>query len=429
MLILLAHISLDVLDRAAAHAFYVVGLGGVEDPSCSTDELVVNAGASQLRMRSGPVAQQWQGHIELWTRESLTVVRARLLQQCQTVIAPLLESQQRPPIDAPELLDDLHGQRLLCSCPHGNTLLVRRVPASYYIYSHGSHPGGIGGLVAVTRLVHLVNLGTAAALHAFWSRMLGASRCELVQRAPVGDGPPTAHAMVRFSSGQQIIFDEREPPAEGADAAAGRGGGGGNSGGGLRGTAHPLAADAHDVDARAAYHLCVYVDSVDAFRAAFDACERARLVWANPALAAQPAAQGNAVTWAEAEAAGQFRVKDMLQTLPGGDGNGDGGGDGDGDGGGDGDGEADRRVALVLEVAVRSVAHKECPLPRADIVAGGVHLEPPAAFAGCSPLPPPPHAKPGLIRIPHGRGGFGEAAREIARARRARAQAQPTAAR
>lgn len=401
-LVLLAHVALDVLDRRIAEAFYVAGLGGVEDPSQSDEStIVVNAGASQLLMRCGSSAQVWQGHIELWTREPLPTLRARLTQECQRVITPLLEEHQLPPVEPPELLDDLNGPRLLVHDPHGNTLLVRRVPPSYYMYAHGSHPGGIGGLVACTRLVHVVRVGAAAPLHAFWSRVLGALRCELVQRPPVGDGPSTAHAVVRFSSGQQIIFDERVRDDEGAAV-------------GLTAARFPLAADAHDTDASAAYHVCIYLDSVDAFRAAFDACERAAVVFADPALEGQPLGEGDATTWEEAEAAGQFRVKDMLMALP--------------DEGEEGaEPEAEREVALVLEVAVRSVAHKACPLPRADIVAGGAVVEPPAAFSGCSPLQPPPHAKPGMIRIPHGRGGFGEAARELARERR-EAKAAPAQA-
>ncbi len=399
MLTLLAHISLDVLDVEVARAFYVAGLGAVEDPTCSDPSMLVcNAGASQLRMRCGAVAQVWRGHIELWTREALPALRRRLTEQCQQVIAPLIESRQPDwpgSVELPELLDDLHGQRLLCHCPYGNTLLVRRVPPSYYIYAHGSHPGGIGGLVALTRLVHVVRPGAAAPLRAFWSRVLVASRCELVERPPVGDGPPTAHVMVRFSSGQQIIFDERVP-----DGSFGRSTGG--SGGGSSCSEAALDPAAHDTDAACAYHICVYLDSVDAFRATFDACERAAVIFANPDLEASPPEEGNARTWSEAEAAGQFRIKDMVTALPDDDEqpvNPDG----------------SRPVALVLEVAVRSVAHRACPLPRADIVAGGAHVEPPTAFAGCSPLQPPPHAKPGMIRIPHGRGGFGEAARELAR--------------
>jgi hypothetical protein len=49
-----------------------------------------------------------------------------------------------------------------------------------------------------------------------------------------------------------------------------------------------------------------------------------------------------------------------------------------------------------------------------DVVAGGGEVPVAPAFANMSPLKPPPHAQPGVIRIPHGRGGFGEAARALA---------------
>ena len=55
-----------------------------------------------------------------------------------------------------------------------------------------------------------------------------------------------------------------------------------------------------------------------------------------------------------------------------------------------------------------------------DIVAGGGSVDTPAAFSNMTgPLLPPPHQKPGVIRIPHGRGGFGAAARDLAAKRRA----------
>ena len=88
------------------------------------------------------------------------------------------------------------------------------------------------------------------------------------------------------------------------------------------------------------------------------------------------------------------------------------GGDGGGSGGGSSSGVP--AAALVLELEIRSVSHVSCPLTRADIVAGGATVPVAPAFANCSPLKPPPHQKPGVIRIPHGRGGFGTAAKELA---------------
>ena len=75
------------------------------------------------------------------------------------------------------------------------------------------------------------------------------------------------------------------------------------------------------------------------FEACFRACEAAGLLYANPVFARSPPQFGNALTWDEVAACGQFRIKDL--------------------GGGGSSGEA---AALVLEVEIRSPAHVSCPL-------------------------------------------------------------------
>ena len=177
------------------------------------------------------------------------------------------------------------------------------------------------------------------------------------------------------------------------------------------------AADAYDHDEASAYHLAVYCDHMDGFQLAFSACEAMGALYANPRFAAAPPEFGNAMEWGKVQACGQFRIKNLGRRAPPpppadaaavdvfdavrGDASGEGA-------------VARSDAALVLEVEVRSVNHKSCPLTRADVVAGGGTVDVPAAFANGSPLKPPPHAKPGVIRIPHGRGGFGQAARELA---------------
>lgn len=143
-------------------------------------------------------------------------------------------------------------------------------------------------------------------------------------------------------------------------------------------------------------------DTISAFREAFHACDVAGLIFANPRFAGGPPEFGNAMSWEQVEACGQFRIKDLGR---GGSDDGIGIGSGSHDSGG---------AALVLEVEVRSVMHCSCPMTRADIVAGGGTVDTPPALANWPPLQPPPHAKPGVVRIPHGRGGFGEAARALA---------------
>ena len=362
-LALLEHVNLNVLDREQALAFYVTGLGGVLNPNTTNDrQLHVNVGASQFHLllkssfASGvqPVsaAQVWAGHMELWSREELEAIQQRL-----TSLGFSWNREEASPASGGR-------PHLLCSCPWGNRYIVRTAPTSFNHAAQGSHPGGSGTLVALTRCVQLVRPGAAARLHAFWEMALGAVS-ELVQNKRP-DGSTHSHCVVRFSSGQQLIFDERDdaPPA-----------------------------DAYDCEERSAYHLAIYVDHMDAYRTAFSACEAIGCLYANPRFAAAPPEFGNAMEWEKVQACGQFRIKDMGVTPEAAD--------------------ADR-AALVLEVEVRSVMHRSCPLSRKDIAAGGGELAVPSAFANCSPLKPPPHEKPGIIRIPHGRGGFGQPARELA---------------
>lgn len=377
---LLSHISLDVLDERTARSFYIAGLGCVEDNSASSHGLRANAGASQIRLPTGRVAHILPGHLELWTRESLEALHSRLRQECDAVIAPILTELNLPAIEPPSLLDDAHGERLLCHDPHGNLLIVRHAPPSYHPFTHGSHPGGIGGIVALTRFVHIVQPGVAARVQAFWTQRLGLPQAELVHRAPPAEGAtPTAHCLIRFSSGQQLIFDEREDASN--------------------------EPSAYEQSADARFHVCIYVDKISGFEGAFRACEAAGLVCAPPGAglydleAAQAAAEFRFCTLAPPEEE-EAEVADAAES---------------GGGGMAAGGRA--RTAQMLETVVRSVAHETCPLPRADIVAGGAAVEPPAAFSGWSPLQPPPHAKPGMIRIPHGKGGFGAAAKELALAR------------
>ena len=354
-LALLEHLRLDVPSRQIAHEFYCTALGGKE---ASSDDHVlrINIGASQLHLRhqhdapDGPqpvAASQWAGRLELWSREPLETIALRL----QAV-------GQQPSISA-----DGGGNKLLSvDCPWGNDFVIRTAPAGFDPSLHGAHPGGNGALIALTRAVRIVQPGAASRLHAFFAEVFGAT-CEL---APHGDQPPTAHCLVRLSSGQQLIFDERASAPDEADDCK----------------------------------LTLCMDTLQAYQAAFAACERADAVAAS-------AESGGALTWAEAEASGSFSLAALGRML-----------------GADDDAGVASPAALVLETEIRSVQHPACPLTRADIVAGGGRVDTPAAFANWPPLKPPPHAKPGVIRIPHGRGGFGMAARELAAERRAASQQQ-----
>jgi hypothetical protein len=299
-LALLEHVNLNIVDREAARAFGVEGLGCVvNEPSTSDRQLHLNLGASQLHLPTKlchadddggvqpvRVAQRWPGHIELWCREPLAAPEARLRALGRS-----------PSLPDPHTLE--------VTCPHGTRYWLRRAPPSFE--PSGAHPSGSGTLVGMPRVVHSVRPGAAAPLRAFWQRVLGAES-ELAPRA----GGCAPACVVHFRTGQELVFEEA------ADA--------------------PMA-DAYDHDEAASVHLCVYVDGAAAFRRAFDACEAEQLLYANPRFAASPPWFGNAIEWREVEACGQFRIKDLARDAAG-------------------------VPALVLELEVRSPSHRSCPLSR-----------------------------------------------------------------
>ena len=154
-LALLEHVNLNVPDREQALAFYVTGLGGVLNPNTTNDrQLHVNVGASQFHLllkssfASGiqPVsaAQVWAGHMELWSRETLEAIQLRL-----TSLGCAWNREEASPASAGK-------PHLLCSCPWGNRFIVRTAPTSFNPAAQGSHPGGSGTLIALTRCVQLV---------------------------------------------------------------------------------------------------------------------------------------------------------------------------------------------------------------------------------------------------------------------------------
>ena len=315
---LLEHLNLNIPSEATAREFYVDGLGGVVNPrSSNARQLHINMGASQFHllhrlsvrgMEPVDVGQVWAGHVELWTTEDLAEVQARLPSGSATL--------------SPEGDDAVRLLRV--RCPWGNRLEVRRAPTDFA--PPGGHPGGCGQLVGMPRLVHFVRPGAAAHLFAFWTGVL---RCEAaLEAAAVGSttaangAPPVAEAAdagaarctVCFESGQRLVFEEREdaPPH-----------------------------DAYDADpALAEYHLALYLPTASSFQGAFDAAAAAGLLFANPRFEGGPPEFASALTWEEAEEAGQFRVKDLRGPAAG------------------------DEVGLVLELEVRAPTHVSCPLGR-----------------------------------------------------------------
>jgi hypothetical protein len=125
-----------------------------------------------------------------------------------------------------------------------------------------------------------------------------------------------------------------------------------------RGSQDAPAADAYEREEASAYHLCVYIDHMDRFRESFSACEALGVLYANQRFANSPPEFGNAMEWELARTCGQFRIKDMGPAGASAEAAVD---VSDGSGGAVSGGGA----ALVLELEVRSVMHKSCPLSRA----------------------------------------------------------------
>ena len=257
------------------------------------------------------------------------------------------------------------GSSLLVTCPWGNRFLLRqRTPAASaalataaaaaaaddaavavsptpYLPPMGSwrHDGGSRSLLGLRRAVHWVTAGTGAvdAVAGVFRTVLGcpatvgplsrwlpsaAAGC----RGGADSGTGLRCCAVAFAAGQELLFAER-------DDGGGGGGGGGKdlplaSSSSLTLTSLPplppsaLSAgpadcaglpDAYDGDdAVHGYHLCLYLASPSAFAASFAAARAKRLLYANPRFAGGPPEFSNALDWAEAEAAGQFRIKDLL---------------------------------------------------------------------------------------------------------------------
>lgn len=261
--LLFEHINLNVPDVELARAFYVRGLGGVENPQgTNARQLHVNIGVSQLHLpfrlsvsKNEPVvtAQVWPGEIVLLSSEDLETVRARVAKVC------------------PRAAAKCEGDELHCRCPWGNLFVLQRAPLSFEVA--GQHTGGHAGLVAMPTAVLRVPAQTVLALARFYSEVLG---CSTHLAGSVCD--------VLFDGGQKLRFRESTdaPPA-----------------------------DAYDHDEAAAFHVCLYLRSAAAFADAFARTQAAGLLYVNPRFEGGPPEFASASTWDEASACGQFRVKDL----------------------------------------------------------------------------------------------------------------------
>lgn len=199
---------------------------------------------------STPRPRPLAGHIEMWTREPLEEVAARLAQL-------LPEDAQPTVVDGPDA-------RLLCTCPWGNRLLIRHAPESFDF--RGELPGGHGSLAAISRAVLAVPRGAALGVRNFFVMTIG-SMCEYKTA-----GPPEAqiaYCVAHFGSGQQVVFEERDDDDDEIDEPS-------SSSNTLEqegeATEGELESARKQAVRPARTHLCIYLQSREAFRSAFMAC-------------------------------------------------------------------------------------------------------------------------------------------------------------
>ena len=201
---------------------------------------------------------------------------------------------------------------------------VQQAPEGITQDTEGSHAGGSGTLITLTRAIYRVPPRLLGPLHEFFSSalLLQPGEVELSEEAVEhGGGASYGSCVVRFNSGQQLVFAEAdpnsvEPPPEADDRSA--------DGGRLS--------------------VAVFVDSVRGFRDTWEAAMRHR----SSSGGGTDGADDGGSTWEAASTSGAFRVRTPLAAL---------------------------------DVEVRSLAHAECPLPRRDLAAAGVmHFEAPPSM-------------------------------------------------
>ena len=309
----------SVADEHRAHGLYVTGLGG---RICLADDgngLTLNIGASQLRFEPCRVAPSygpgWEPVLEFWTTEALEALHHRIGTEC------------------PSFIDEATCLRCHDSCASAG-LVVRPAPPGLMEDPEGSHPGGSGSLISLTRVAYAVPLQAASMLHDLFASVFALSGSDVLLGE---DSCSRECCTIRFASGQELVF---------AEVTEGR--------------PSDCSPSCHDATSHRAPALALgcYVDSLDGFREAYEAACR----FGDCRVAAHPSA---GTGWAEAHTRGLFRL------IP-------------------------RDTNLQIEV--RSLAHPACPLPRRDLVAAGVPVATAPALANWPPLPPLPFAERGIPR-------------------------------
>eukprot|EP00931_Biecheleriopsis_adriatica_P086672 TRINITY_DN61285_c0_g1_i1.p1 TRINITY_DN61285_c0_g1~~TRINITY_DN61285_c0_g1_i1.p1 ORF type:complete len:337 (+),score=36.39 TRINITY_DN61285_c0_g1_i1:35-1045(+) len=325
-LCLLEHVNLNIIDPRGAEDFFVSLLGAVKNPiGSNARQIHFNLGACQFHMpfklsvaRQEPVeiAQVWPGEILIWVApESFASLAKSLVQRSHGGDEHPSVTQSWDNVLRSELREcvvDWHGTPLrLVPSPNGS-----EVPPM------GMHPGGSGLLQHVPLLRHRVAPGAAEGLARWYHLFLGAY-AEVRAHEQNRDGAPTetnvalASCVVHFDTNadwpQKLVFEE-DPSLQ-------------------------IPEENRSPPEEAGYHICVYVKCADIFKELFDRAEGAGALFVNERFEGGPVEFASASDWQQANAAQQYRVRDLRDPQGG-------------------------ALLLQLEHEVRSPEHKCCPLGR-----------------------------------------------------------------
>lgn len=293
-------------------ADFLVALGAVESSSSATH---INIGSTQIHT----VGAEWPGWLECWSVEPLPIIMERLQQIHGNSCS-------------------LESALLICGCRGITRVHVQAAPEGITCDTEGSHPGGSGTLITLTRAVMLVPPACLALLHDFFTSKLLLGPGEVELSPAYSDGSFKSHSCctVRFNSGQLLVFVEADDPNLLLQPSS----------------AEPLT-------------ITVYADSVAGFRESWEASQH---VGCGGSKSAANGGDRDGA-WEATSAAAAFRVRTPI---------------------------------AILDLEVRSLAHVACPLPRRDLVAAGVPVPTAEAFKNWPPLPPLPFEQRGIPRMAGG---------------------------
>lgn len=333
---LLEHINLNIPHGSVdtVRAFFEA-IGAAHNPTGSVEgrQLHFNVGVSQFHLpyvtsvtAPAPVlpheAQSWQGTIEMVTTEDPGLI-AKRLEDASPELARCVVGLRE--INGRKILALRCPWEVLAECdevapseipkPSAATLIICRGahmstsgPAlETKVRSCQGHDGGMGKLIAMTKVIHQVRPGAAECLLRFFTDVLGCTGATLTRSMS-----STSKCSVPFLSdagAQTLVFCE---------------------------SPHANQPDAYDLQPQFQYHLALYLPSVVQFSKAFMRAEQLGVIYVNKRFEGGPPEFASSTTLQGAMASGQFRVKNLIHPVTG-------------------------ELGLTLELEVRSPTHQCFP--------------------------------------------------------------------